>query len=412
MKICLVSQEYPPDTARGGIGTQTWNKARALSRLGHTVHVLSCAARPGPDPQVTAHDGVTVYRMQPPGCEFPVYTTPVYWLGYAWSVLGHLGRLMQAGPYDVVDFAEYGGEGYAYLLDRTPWNWAPVVVQLHGPLALFADRIGWPEKGGDFYRIGTMMEDLCIRRADGLMACSANIADFTAAFHGVPRDTIEVVHCGVDAAGFQCADKLAAENRRPTVLFVGNISASKGVLTVVDAVLRLRAKYPDILLQLLGKPDDDIVKQLQTRTQREGAESNVEFVGFAGRDDLPGYYQRAHVFCSPAHHEPGVANVYIEAMASSCPVVACTTGAAPEAVEDGVAGLLVPPGDAEATAHALDQVLASRDLRRRMGEAGRRRVEAYFAVDRYIERVLNVYRHAVERSRDKKARLLAVDEGG
>ena len=44
MQVCLVSQEYPPDTARGGIGTQTWNKAQQLSRLGHAVDVLSCMA--------------------------------------------------------------------------------------------------------------------------------------------------------------------------------------------------------------------------------------------------------------------------------------------------------------------------------------------------------------------------------
>jgi len=189
LRICLISQEYPPETARGGIGTQTWNKARALAALGHRVRVLSCAAGPGPDPRVGEHDGVTVYRLRPPGDAFPVYGQAAYWLGYSWAVLAHLSRLMKDEPIDVIDVAEYGAEGFAYLLDRTPWNWVPVVVQLHGPLSLFAERIGWPEKGGDFYRIGTMMEDLCIRRADGLMACSANIADFTAASRGPSPDS-------------------------------------------------------------------------------------------------------------------------------------------------------------------------------------------------------------------------------
>src|SRR5882724_8091119 len=62
MNICLVSQEYPPETARGGIGTQTWNKARSLSRLGHTVHVLTCASAEGPDLRSESCSGVMVHR--------------------------------------------------------------------------------------------------------------------------------------------------------------------------------------------------------------------------------------------------------------------------------------------------------------------------------------------------------------
>ena len=404
MRICLVSQEYPPETARGGIGTQTWNKAHTLTRLGHTVHVLSCAAGSGPDPTTRTANGVTVHRIQPPGAEFAVYTQPAYWLGYAWAALRHLSRLLPSAPFDVVDFAEYGAEGFAYLLDRTPWNWTPVVVQLHGPLALLAERIGWPERGSDLHRIGAMMEEFCIQRADALMACSANIADYAAANCGVPREEIAVVHCGVDAEDFRPADGAAAAAERPTVLFVGNLAANKGVVTVVEAVLRLRERHPDIRLQLLGKADDDFAADLRARLRRAGAAATVEFRGFVAREALPAYYRAARVFCSPSQHEGGVANVYLEAMACGCPVIASTSGGAVEAVSHGATGLLVPPGDVAATAAALDRVLADGELRRRMSLAARRRVEEYFAMDRYIERVLAVYRRAIERSREKRDR--------
>src|SRR3989442_246172 len=72
--------------------------------------------------------------------------------------------------------------------DRTPDNWTPVVVQLYGPLAMFVERIGWPEKDSEFHQVGTCMEGVSIRQADGLMACSVNIADFTASYYGVPRE--------------------------------------------------------------------------------------------------------------------------------------------------------------------------------------------------------------------------------
>jgi glycosyltransferase involved in cell wall biosynthesis len=97
----------------------------------------------------------------------------------------------------------------------------------------------------------------------------------------------------------------------------------------------------------------------------------------------------------------GVANVYLEAMASGCPVVASSTGGAPEAVVDGETGLLVEPGDVEATAAALDRVLGDAALRERMGDAGRRRVDDYFAMDRYVDRVLATYARAIDRSRER-----------
>jgi glycosyltransferase involved in cell wall biosynthesis len=337
--------------------------------------------------------------MQAPDVEFPVYNAPAYWIGYTWSVLRQLHRLMRMTEFDVIDFAEYGAEGFAYQLDRTPWNWVPVVVQLHGPLAMFTQRIGWPEGDSNFHQIGTFMEGVSIEQADGLMACSASIADFTAGFYGVPREAINVVHCGVDAEAFRPSDERELVERRPTVLFVGNIAGNKGVQTVFEAVLRIRAKYPDVQLQIAGEGDEGLLRKLRWRARTERAEANVQFLGFVDRSKLPELYRGAHVFCSPAQYEGGVANVYIEAMACGCPVVASTAGGAPEAVVDGQTGLLVPPEDVEAVATALARILGDAPLRRWMGEAGRRRAEDYFAMDKYILRVLATYQKAIDNSR-------------
>jgi glycosyltransferase involved in cell wall biosynthesis len=403
MNICLVSQEYPPETARGGIGTQTWNKARALTRLGHTVHVLTSSAKRAASLRTETTNGITVHRMQPPGFDFPVYTKPTYWLGYAWSVVRELNRILASTRFDIIDFAEYGAEGFAYQLDRTIWNWVPVVIQLHGPLAIFSERIGWPERDSDFFRVCTSMEDISIKHADARMACSSNIADFVAAFHGVLRESIDVVHCGVDDEKFRPPATDEPRAARPTVLFVGNIAANKGVNAIFEVVLRLRAKYPDIRLQILGKADDGQLESFQARARSLGAEDNFQFCGFVGREQLPEFYRRAHVFASPAQHEPGVANVYIEAMACACPVVASTTGGAPEAVVHQRTGLLVPPNDIDALAQALDQILGDPEIQKRMGDAGRRRVEDYFAMDKYIARVLAIYKKAIAQSRAKLA---------
>jgi glycosyltransferase involved in cell wall biosynthesis len=417
MNICLISEEYPPDTARGGIGTQAWNKSEALARLGHEVHVLSCAAHAGNAPDlVTRMEGsVAVHRMQPPaeepGREFPVFEQAAYSLGYTWSIARHLHHLMEASPFDVLNFPEYGAEGFAYQLNRSRWNWAPVVVQLHGPLAMFSERIGWPPQDSEHYRVGTYLEGASIRWADALMASSANIADFTSDFYGVPRESIGVVHCGIDASVFHPPPN-GEVPPRPTVLFAGNIAPNKGASTVFEAVLRLRKRFPNILLRILGKGDDRLAAEFGRRARSEWAAENREILGFVGeRSALPDIYRRATVFCSPAHHEVGVANVYVEAMACGCPVVASVTGGAPEAVDDGESGLLVRPRDVDATAAALEQILANPELRARMAAAGRRRVEDYFAQDRYIARVLAVYEEGIERGGERLAKLEASANG-
>jgi len=401
LNICLVSQNYPPETAQGGIGTQTWNKARVLVGLGHSVHVLSSANGPDRAIRTRTDDGVVVHRMgrpgEDPGLEFGIYHSHTFWVGYAWSVLRALRRLTQTTRFDVIDFAEYGAEGFSYQLDRTPEDETAVVVQLHGPLAMLATHIGWPDKESDFYRVGTFMEGVSIRLADRLMACSAGIADFTARLYGIPRSTIDVVKCGVDTDAFRPADTAEGPHTRPTVLFVGNVAASKGASTALEAVLRLRSKHLDIKLQIVGRGDRKFVAELQSRVDAEHAEGSVEFCGFVDRQRMPKFFQRADVFCSPATYEGGTANVYLEAMACGCPVVASTAGGAVEAVEDGVTGLLVPPGDVGEVTEALDRILANEPLRRRMKEDCRARTDEHFSMDRYISRILDVYEAAIER---------------
>src|SRR5262249_59842338 len=116
-----------------------------------------------------------------------------------------------------------------------------------------------------------------------------------------------------------------------------------------------------------------LLEAIQSRISAAGAEANFEFPGFIERAALPQFYREADVFCSPAQYEGGVANVFIEAMACGCPVVASTAGGGPEAVTEGETGLLVPPNDVEAVVRALDRILADAPLRQRMGPATRPR---------------------------------------
>ena len=90
-------------------------------------------------------------------------------------------------------------------------------------------------------------------------------------------------------------------------------------------------------------------------------------------------------------------------MACGTPVVASRVGGIPEVVVDGETGRLVEPGAAAALGHALREVLADPERARRMGEAGRRRVEAHFSWDRIADRTMTVYREAIGEAINSKS---------
>jgi glycosyltransferase involved in cell wall biosynthesis len=103
----------------------------------------------------------------------------------------------------------------------------------------------------------------------------------------------------------------------------------------------------------------------------------------------------ADVFVLLSVWEEAFAFTLLEAMASSCPVVATRRGAIPESILDGVTGILVPPQDAKATAEAILKLLNDETLRQRIGLAGRERVERYFSLERWVGETIRIYEKAV-----------------
>jgi glycosyltransferase involved in cell wall biosynthesis len=404
VRVCLVSQEYPPESGKGGIGTQTLTKARLLKERGHDVHVLSSTVKPGPALQTGDEDGVTVHRLQPPTVNVAVFERAPYWLGYSWLVFTHLRELEQRLTFDLIHFPEHGAEGFVYQLDRSTWAWTPIVVQLHGPLMLLQQQTGWPDEGSDLFRIGAQMEADTIRLADGLLSSSTTSADFAAERYGVDRASIEIVYAGIDLEVFRPGPAPSAD--RPVVAFVGNVTLAKGLETAFEAVMSLRERYPGIQLKVIGEGRDVFRDRLVRRAEEAGAPAALEFTGFvADRAELAEHLRGATVLCGPATFECGPVLANLEAMACGCPVVAGNSAGAAEGMIDGETGFLVPPGDVEATAAALDRVLGDPELRARLSERGRRHVEANFSLSQYIGRVQRGYERAIERSRERLAAL-------
>jgi starch synthase len=208
----------------------------------------------------------------------------------------------------------------------------------------------------------------------------------------------------VDAEAFARTERAEALGRHgvraPYVLFVGRISEQKGIFQLLEAARSLPAGMQLVLCA--SSPD---TPELRARLEAAvGDRPEVRWINaMLPVPEVVELYSHAAVFACPSIYEPfGLIN--LEAMACGTPVVASRVGGIPEVVVDGETGWLVEPGDPAALARALRNALADPDRARRMGEAGRRRVEAQFSWDRIATRTLDVYRDAIEHQRRAPAR--------
>jgi glycosyltransferase involved in cell wall biosynthesis len=203
---------------------------------------------------------------------------------------------------------------------------------------------------------------------------------------GVDENSVHVIPPGVNPSLFEgpFEDPFSSVGK-PRVLFVGRLAPQKGVGTLVAAAGLLEDPGAQILLVGAG-PER---KALERESERISVADRLHFVGFFAHDRLPAVLAHADLLILPSLYEE-LGTVLLEAMQAALPIVASKTGGIPDVIEDGVNGLLVPPGDPEALARAIDRVLADRKLARRLSEGVQERAKDY-DWEVLAERVLRIY---------------------
>jgi glycosyltransferase involved in cell wall biosynthesis len=139
-------------------------------------------------------------------------------------------------------------------------------------------------------------------------------------------------------------------------------------------------------------------ERLEGLARRLGIERRVVFAGAQPHEKVALYLAAADAFLFPTERDEAAPLVLPQAMACACPVVASRTGGITEVIgESGEHGMLIPPGDVPALTQAMRTLLGDKRLRRRLGEAARRRVLEEYTIERMTERTLAVYEVARDR---------------
>jgi glycosyltransferase involved in cell wall biosynthesis len=285
----------------------------------------------------------------------------------------------------------------AYRLARTLLSFRPDIVHTHlvhadvyGALAP-GTRIVSTKHNPDPFRAGPFRfaERALTWRASRVIAISEAVKRFSVEQVGLPAEKVEVVHYGLDELPQAWAENPPLELGRPLLLAVCRLEEQKGL----ETALRALADLPDATLLVLGEgPDRPALESLASSL---GVRDRVLLPGRVG--DVAPLYARADVVIHPARWE-GFGLAMLEAMLAARPVVAARAGSAPELVEDGRTGVLVPVDDAGALAGAVSSLLADPDRGEEMGRAGLERARAEFSVARMAERTMALYQSLVRES--------------
>jgi glycogen(starch) synthase len=385
MHVCFISQEYPPETGWGGIGSYTHDMAHALVDAGHHVTVI---ARAEGCEHIADDRGVAVHRVQPaPHWERMrvLWRLGRFWPGFAWAAMRHLRDLHRSAPVDVVESAENRADGF--FLSWLPEPRPRIVTRLH--LAwVFVDRNNAIQP--DFRRRVTYwLEKRSILCADAVTAPSLAVVGLTREWLGRRLDA-RIVPNPIDVGSFSPG----GDARAREILFVGRLEAGKGVEIFSRALPQVLERCPGVRVRIVGADGTDAHgRSWRARICSDLSEAQRGRVIFEhlSRTDLMERYHSTAVCVVPSVWENCPYTV-LEAMASGTPVVATRTGGLPELIEDGHNGVLAPPDDAAALSEALCGLLENPERARRLGRAARRCVEDRFSSAAIAAQMLLVYR--------------------
>ena len=434
MRVGLMTREYPP-YVYGGAGVHVEYLSREMAKS-IEVDVYAWGETPDADslkdPELPHNPNLQVHFEQP----WPMISngTQAKFKGALEALSLNLLQNLHLENIDVIHTHTWYVAMAGFLAKKL--YGIPFVLTTHSLEPLRAWKA---EQLGTGYALSSWMERTAILDADAIVAVSNGTkADILKAYPDVEASRIHVIYNGIDLGQYQytpeitALEKYGVDPEKPYVLFVGRITRQKGVTHLVDAIQYLPAGTQVVLCA--GAPDTpEIAAEMRAKVEavrrytpgsQEAAVENFTTDGghsiatgdptgtghnlvwieqMVTREEAIQLYSHCAVFCCPSVYEPfGIIN--LEAMACKAPVVASATGGILEVVVDQATGYLVPfeadpvttfPTDAKKFAKDLAErltgLLKDPEKARRMGEAGRKRVEEHFSWTAIAAQTIKLY---------------------
>lgn len=320
-------------------------------------------------------------RLGPLQAELSAAGIPVTLIGkrfkYDPVALLRLARLIKRQSFDVIQTWIFAANTYGRVASRLAK--APVVVVA--------------EMAADFWkgRSEQLIDRHLAAWCDRVVGNSHAVVDYYREI-GVSADRLAMIYSGADdqvppaVDPAEVRDSFGFEPGAPLVLFAGRLAEQKRVGDLLKALDLVQHIEPGVRTLIAG--DGPLRDRLEETAHAYDLDGRVKFLGH--RNDVPRLLAAADLVVLPSAYE-GLPNVVLEAMRFGKPVVATAAPGTTELVIDGQTGILVPVGDTRLLARAIRDIVRDPSLARRMGEAGRNRVETNFRVDTMVAQFADLY---------------------
>ncbi len=321
----------------------------------------------------------------------PVYEVPAW----AWASGAGLKRIARERPFDLVHAQHYGAATRAHLACRRH-GW-PMVYEIH---SLLGEEVERHRLGrGPVFRAYYAMEQSVLRHAAAIIVLGEPVRDVVVREKGVPAERVSVIYPGIDLGEYAEAGPPAAipgvGPGHKVIMYVGSIvHPNQGVPVLIDALPRVFDAMPEARCVLVGGPAE---AGEAYRARLNGHGDRLVVLTGQTPDQVVALTRRADVLvhsrlaCRENYSVQSKIAVYL---AAGRPIVATDFADYRKLLGDSGAGLLTPV-EPTALAEGITRVLREPDLAARLADATRPVAEEYFAMDRNIDRYLDVYRQAI-----------------
>jgi len=302
---------------------------------------------------------------------------------YSWKAYHFSLKLARQNKYDLTH--AFFSIPCGYLAQRLRKRFEiPYIVSLRG-----ADVPGYSERFSLVYKLFTPLIKTIWKDASRIVSNSEGLKKLAEKTEKVK--SISVVYNGIDTQEFYPLKNNIRNENIFKIICVSRITPRKGIRYLIEAVKILREKYPQIRLEIIGEGNEK--EELIKLSAQYNLSEQVAFLGLISHNQLPRYYQNAHVFILPSLNE-GMSNTMLEAIASGLPIIATDTGGTKELVSDAENGFIIKMKDPDDLVKKLEIMINNQKLRETMSIKSRQLSEN-FSWQKVTQKYYKIYNDVI-----------------
>ncbi|MDI6049170.1 glycosyltransferase family 4 protein [Flavobacterium sp. XS2P24] len=383
MHIAFLTPEYPHERVAhaAGIGTSIRNLVVALAQKKVKVSVFVYGQQ---EDEIFVEDGITIHLIKNRTYRF---------MGWYWHrkyLQKYLNTQIVTEKIDAVEAPDWTGITAFMRLK------APLVIRFHGSDTYFCHIEKRHQKLKNYW-----FEKLATQKAKAFIAPTAYAGNISKELFSIQNKRVQTIHYGLALERFENLNPGIFE--RGLILYIGTIIRKKGVFELPEIFNKVRVKFPEAKLVLIGGDSSDVQTGSHSTwelLQKKFDTNDFEKVTYLGKipyQEVQKYIKQAQVCVFPSFAET-LGMVTIESMALQKPVVNTNIGWAQELMVDGVSGFLVHPQDHLLYANRIMELLADANLCLTIGRNSRKRVEAIFDIEKIVQQNILFYQSITDQS--------------